>query len=260
MGKTILKTALLTLSCIVVLLSLVLGGYVLLAPKALAEGAENLGLYSFSINMYEQNYKKNKNIESLYLLVDKAILFDAKEKIIDYYPTLQSHSKYNQYIEALDIVNYDANRSVLTNLAMSNCDNRLKSRYVKALASKDFETAFLYAKSDLLAIDTDSAKINFIYTGLATYIDNSNASMFVNDYDGVVVSTKIKEVYEAIYSRYQLEKTTNTKYQNAVISNKLVDIMQFMIHINKKITCGYNESTLQNQLQIVHGEYLSYIA
>ncbi len=260
MTKTIIKTALVTLIAIIVALGLMLGGFVLFNPKGLAEKCENLGLNRFSLMMYERNYAKNKDISSLYLMVDKSIVLDNDNLVIKYYPKLEEETRYAEYIEAVNTANYDESAKVLVNVSLSNADNRLKTAYVKALAASDYDTAFSYAYADLKVTEAVGYNINFCFIGLVNYIDETNATKFTEEIDGGTAVGYIASLYNALSSRYEAEKPTSTAYQKAVLSNKLIDIMQFMLLIQSKTDCGYNSEEINNNLQTLFSEYRTYIA
>ena len=178
MGKIIAKTALITFLAIIVLIGAVGGMFIWLAPETVAKSCESLGFDSLSLKMYERTYKKDKTINNLHRVVDKSILFGGDETLLKYYPEFESHKDYEKFIQALDEANYDENAKVIVNLKLSNEGNRLKTRYVSALAKDDFEKAFTYAANDLFGINVLEDDFHYCIVGLAKYLNRANAELF----------------------------------------------------------------------------------
>ena len=250
-----------TFLVIIVLIGAVGGMFIWLAPGMVAKSCESLGFDSLSLKMYERVYIKDKTVNNLHKVVDKAILFGNNETLIKYYPELESHADYTKFIAALDEANYDENVKVIVNLKLSNEDNRLKTRYVAALAKGDFDKAFDYAAADLYNTDISGYTINFCITGLAKYINETNAEYFVDvekGKQGTTICQKISQLYTDLKVRYDAETTTD--YNAAVMSGKLIDMIQFMLLIEGKTqNSGYDKTALTNDLAEIFAEYKQYI-
>lgn len=260
MIKTILKTALITFLSIVLVLGATFGGLVLFAPKFVAEKSENLGLNNLAIAMYERDYKKNTSVKTLYTLVDKGATFGYDNVVVKYGAKLFENENYFEYISAIDEANFDENEKVLVNLKLSNADNRLKTKYVKSLAKTDFDSAFDYARLDLKESDMTKEYINFIMAGLVNSITSDNSSKFNESIDGVATSSLIKTKFDELHTVYEGYKASSSNYQNAVRSSKCIDMIQFMLYLEDKTECGYNETELKATLQTLFSEYKTYIA
>ncbi len=262
MGKVILKTALVTFLCILIVFGGAVSGFVLFAPKTVAQSCENLGLNNLSLQMYQRSYEKEKDVQTLHTLVSKSISFKNGSSVIKYYPKLESHKDYNQYIAALDKANFDKDAKVLVNLKLSNEDNRLKTRYVAYLSDKDFAKSFDYAVADIYDIDTQELYTNFCIIGLVNNIDADNISLFTtseNSY-GKALCEKIKELKEALATRYAA-MTDASIYDKAVTSSILVDILQFMLYLeSKSAATSYDKVALTNELQAIFADYQNYIS
>lgn len=261
MGKLVAKTAIITFLVIAMLIGAVIGMCIWLAPMMVAETCESMGLDAFSIKMYERAYKKDNSISNLHLLVSKSIVMSNDDILMKYYPQLEKHESYNEFISALDSANYDPKADVIVNVKLSNEDNRLKTRYVTALAKEDFDGAFDYAVADLYNTDVNSNAINFCVAGLAKYIDNAKAEYFVDldktDY-AMTVSQKIEQLYNDLKLRYS--ESAGSDYDKAILSGKLVDMLQFMLLIEGKTQdSGLIKETLTNDLAVYFAEYKQYI-
>ncbi len=262
MKKTVLKTILFTICGLIVVFALTFLSFVSFSPKTVANIAEDMGYYDYSVAMYAKHYKKNKNINNLYLLVNKAIIYNQGKVVVEYAPKLFEHAKYAELIETLDRENYSEEDSVLTNLKLSNSDNRLKSRFVKYLAKDAFEEAFDFSFDDFAESNVDK-DINFTFVGLASYINSDNAELFVADakqHGGKTASIMIYDKYQELKAIYQNDKASNSFYINATLSSKLVDMLQFMILLDSKTTGEtYDNDALQADINTIFAEYQEYI-
>ena len=260
MGKIILKTAAITMVVIIVLLAIASGLLIWLAPDFVATSAEKLGFEGVSLSMYERSYKQDKTINSLYTLVNKSIQFKDDDMLIKYYEKLEEHKDYTKFIKALDEANFDAKQSVLTNIKLSNEDNRLKTRYVKALAKKDFTKALNFAAQDMLNFDANADKLNFCVIGLVDKINKDNISKFTENNEILTESVcqKIESMYNALKDRY--ENVAESTYNKALCSAKLVDMLQFMILLkDQDESVDYDKTALTNDLAIIFAQYQNYI-
>ena len=79
----------------------------------------------------------------------------------------------------------------------------------------------------------------------------------------MLVADKIKETFDQLNTVYQSKKSTESKYQLAQYSNKLVDMCQTMILISdivdhSAITTDYNIDNLKDTLAVLVEEFQSY--
>ncbi len=265
-NKVILKTALITLAVIIGVFGIVCLFIGLFSPITFAKLFEDTGSLGTSYYFYEKAYSKSTDINHTYTLVDKAIQFKLDKKVVKYYEQLSSHEQYQEFVEFKNEHNYSNQNNILTNVMMSNEDNRLKTRYVSSLATIDLDKAFKYAIQDLNDIDVNEQNINFVISGLYKYITEDNSKYFdSNDYsvDGVLVADKIKDTFDQLNTVYQAKKSTASKYQLAQYSNKLVDMCQTMILISdivdhSVITTDYNIDNLKDTLAVLVEEFQSY--
>ena len=263
MGKIIAKTALITFLVIIMLIGAVGGMFIWLAPETVAKSCESLGFDSLSLKMYERTYKKDKTINNLHRVVNKSILFGDDKTLIKYYPEFESHEDYDKFIKALDEANYDEKAKVIVNLKLSNEGNRLKTRYVSALAKDDFDKAFTYAANDLFSTNVLEDNFHYCIVGLAKYITQSNAELFGDvekGQGGISVGEIIYERYTELKTFYD-NSTFESNYKAAVMSSKLIDMVQFMLLIESKTdACAYDRVALTNDLEAIFADYKEYIA
>lgn len=247
MKKLVLKVSALTIVAILILLAIVYGCFSLFAPHLLGSLFERVGANNASLYFYEKEYNKNQNTTNLYRVLNKAIIFENNDKVIEYFEKFYNLENYEQNIETINEANYNANGSVLENVSLSNADNRLKTRYVKSLCvASRFDDAFEFAKNDLT--NFDDTNINFVFSGLADFINDENGEMFDKEKIGTkTVAESIYNFYGQVKTLYENSKTANkSKYTLAVLANKLLGMTDFMEQIKDYTTnTNYSDANME---------------
>lgn len=70
MKKLVIKTVVITLSCVIALSAILVGFFALFFPKKLGDFFSKCGAYHITASLYERNYEREKTEESLILLID----------------------------------------------------------------------------------------------------------------------------------------------------------------------------------------------
>lgn len=102
MKKLVIKTALITIACLLVLAILIYGILAIFSPKTLATVYQNFGNDSLSVKYTEKQYNKTKDIEDLYLLCVKLDYERDSEKTEEYTAILTSLTEYNGFCKEKD--------------------------------------------------------------------------------------------------------------------------------------------------------------
>lgn len=237
-GNLILRNSFATIA---ILIALLMGGYFLLVtvyPGSLASFYQNINKNA-SLKYYERAYLKNKNINNLYMLVDKAIEFERDNVLIKYFPELLNSENYLDFIIEVNAHNYNEENDVSVNLFMLNEDNRLKTRYVKALVKTDAKKAFDFAFADLdggaEVIGLDN--VNFVCSGLVNNITD------VKEYfTGEEIDT-----LSNFYTLIKQAKEQNTNYSNLKQANytyKTLEVCRFLILLSENEVGSFDRQAL----------------
>lgn len=72
MKKLVIKTACITLACVVALSAILVGFFALFFPKKLGDFFSKFGAYHITVSLYERNYEIKRTEESLVLLINYA--------------------------------------------------------------------------------------------------------------------------------------------------------------------------------------------
>ena len=208
----------------------------LISPITLAHAYNNIN-HNLSIKYYEKAYRRTKDVDDLYNLVNQSIEFKKDKKLVKYFPMLESHDKYEALIKYIDTRNYDSESSLESNVFSSREDNRLKTRYVSVLIKTDPEAAFDYAYQDMMNEDSRE-DYDFALVGLSadiTVVKNYMDSTFVGDL--VVYYNEVKEKYET-------SKSADDKFDEALLCYRSLSICQFMLLIDRSGVEGLDSVAL----------------
>lgn len=211
MQKTIVKSIFITLGSLIGaagLVALLLG---IFSPITMAKAFEGIN-GNISIYFYKSNYEKTKDIKDLYMVVNKSIKFENNLSIVEYFPKLLKEPRYDEFMDAVDDSNTKEG-SMLQKVMLSNEDNRLKIRYVRALMSVNMaDESFRFAISDFEDPD------NFVIAGLVEFVGANTLNM---------------QEYNAIYLRLEaFEQSYNnatTDFERAKMSRKALEVAQFLV-------------------------------
>ncbi len=238
-GKSIVKTTLITaLTALVAIVFVALGFYVI-NPKLSAQICSNLGLKNFEVSCYELVYARSKDDGDLYNLIVKLGNVNKPQKQTEYINKLQKSERYDTFCENLDnsiVETYKNNQISAKNLVSLyginefityteiinyvKCGN-LDKAYELALASKntdkDYEISMFYYFDYLMTNDISAEQKTYYSTMIKTealeYLEFKDSTIsFSNAAEQILYSyakVKIK------YSKYVLYKLTNDANENS---------------------------------------------
>ncbi|MDR0850549.1 MAG: hypothetical protein LBN07_03635 [Christensenellaceae bacterium] len=211
MQRTIVRSVFITLGSLigfVGLLALLLGIFSPITMAKIFDGVNgNISLY-----FYKSNYEKTKNINDLYLVVNKSIQFKNDLSIVECFPILLREPRYDEFMDFLN-ENSTKEGTMLQKVMLSNEDNRLKSRYVRALVSINMlDEAFRFAVTDLSDPD------NFVISSLVEFVGEN--TLEADNYDSIYLRL---DAFEQSYN------AAVTDFERAKMSRKAYEAAQFLV-------------------------------
>lgn len=194
-----------TLSIILVLIFAFILYASLFTPRTMANITAKLGMDSVSLYYSKVQFKRDKNINSLYIVVNKAIAQKKYKDTEKYLKKLFAMPNYDDFIlfiesENLENVSKEANFDTISlMISVANEDRYLKNKYVESLIKNDMmSSAHEFAYADLCENGdtfTLGARIHWCYTYL---IAECTDFAFMN----VETTTKIGEVVNMLYGAF----------------------------------------------------------
>lgn len=258
------KMIILNVSITAVVLCLVLvGTYICLVfwtPGFLAKIYEKVNVKT-SMKYYIRQYEKTETTSDLYTVVDKAISFKNDDVLLEYFPELSERENYNELINYVNSLNYNEENATAVNLFMVNEDNRLKSRYVKALAEDNVGIAFSYAILDLnnMLSQMEGSEVvgkdglNFVFSGLASKVEDMKTYFTAENVN------KIKTFYSELKDEYT-NNSELTDFEKIVYCYKTIEVGQFLLLMNSKEIEGIDATTLNTDKTTLSQDLAGFLA
>ena len=102
MGKTIKKTAIVTIAALIILSGLFYFLFPLISPKSASDIYWNFGNKTQTVKYSEKAYEKDKTFDNLLTLCDRAVWAENSEVCAAYIPKLLSDGEFKSYAENTD--------------------------------------------------------------------------------------------------------------------------------------------------------------
>ena len=137
------------------------------APARFGDIVYQLNWNSYALKLYERDYKKTQNIDSMYMALNISIKLNNDDKVIEWYQKFNANENYMAYMHFVNSENIKQNINPVVKATILNEDNYLKNCYIKSLLNKhNDQTAFNFALADGL-------KQNIEYNDLGNYLFNN---------------------------------------------------------------------------------------
>lgn len=238
-------------------------------PKIYADMLFGVGLKNASLSAYEYNYQNSKDINDLYLLLNKSISAKNSEYIVKSYEALEMQSDYEDFIKFIEARNIDNCASTLEMLYVSNEDNYLKGKYVLALKKfKSADLAFKYAYENLklVKVETSADRANFV---LGYFISSLESE---KDFEVITAEAKsdIYNYFNQLYSIYQTEiinlkiKTDEgsinetyllDKFNLLKLNYRLTDIFYAMNAVDLAVGMDVDLTSAKNGVEVLRKDF-----
>lgn len=238
-------------------------------PKTYGDMLFGVGLKNVSLSAYEYNYQSSKDINDLYLLLNKSISAKNSEYIVKAYETLERQSEYENFIKFVEGRNIDRCSSTLEMLYLSNEDNYLKGKYVLALKSfKGADVSLKYAYEDLgkRQVTTSGDRANFV---LGYFISSLKSA---GEFEILTAKMKadIYSYFDALYGIYQTEivnlkiKTDEGSFNESYLIDKfnllklnyrLTDIYYAMSAVDLAVGMGVDLAEAKARVEVLSKDF-----
>lgn len=198
--------------CIVLAVVLLCGGtwlvFAFAYPNKLAEFTYNRGWDSYALKLYDRDYKKSNDINSLYMSLNINIKHDKYSGVVAKFETFYAGSQYKDFVKTVDEENMKSNLKPAVKATLINEDNYLKNKYIKALIStQENDKAFRFAmKETINTTPTIDNMGNYLYgefckTGVIdAFADNFNATL--SSVEDKPIVTVLEEYFDALNTEF----------------------------------------------------------
>ena len=238
-------------------------------PKIYGDMLFGVGLKNASLSAYEYNYQNSKDINDLYLLLNKSIVAKNSEYIVKSYETLERRSEYDDFIKFVENRNIDNCSSTLEMLYLSNEDNYLKGKYVLALKKfKGADVALKYAYEDLAKreVKTSGDRVNFVLGYFISSLKDADEFNILT----AEIKTDIYNYFNQLYDIYQTEivnlkiKTDEGTFNETYLLDKfnllklnyrLTDIFYAMNTIDLAVGMGVDLTEAKERVEVLSKDF-----
>ena len=125
-----------------------------LVPGKVADVAYKVNLNNYALKLYERDYDKSGDVDSLYMALNISIKTEKDDKVIELFETFYKDDDYKKYINFVNEQNLKLNIKPIVKATLLNEDNSLKNYYIQSLINKGEDTkAFRFALEDSLIVN-----------------------------------------------------------------------------------------------------------
>ena len=212
------------------------------APLTMAKFTGSLGMKNASLYYSTVQYRRDKNINLLYIVINKSIELKKYKNIEKYCEDLFEKQEYYDFIAYVetkninDVANSNSSNIDKINLmiSLSNEDMYLKNKYVDALIHRNkVEYAYEFAKNDLQSLDvvlTLQSRLHWCYSNLFWL----NDLKFLDESQRILIENYIRNAYE-LYKSTKVEDLSGIDNLNyVVLENTLKRSLNDILRLENK--------------------------
>lgn len=233
------------------------------SPQSMAKFTGSLGMKNASLYYSTVQYNRDKNINSLYIVINKSIELKKYKNIEKYCVKLfekQDYYDFIAYVETKninDVVNGNSSNIDKINLmiSLSNEDMYLKNKYVDALVHRNkVQQAFEFAKNDLQSLDsklTLQSRLHWCYSNLFLLDD----LQFLDDNQRILIENYVKNAYSLYNSTNFNDLSGVDSFNYVVLGNTLKRSLNDILKLKDKNVVFDNLSydEIKSMIKVLNG-------
>ena len=233
------------------------------SPQSMAKFTGSLGMKNASLYYSTVQYNRDKNINSLYIVINKSIELKKYKNIEKYCVKLfekQDYYDFIAYVETKninDVVNGNSSNIDKINLmiSLSNEDMYLKNKYVDALVHRNkVQQAFEFAKNDLQSLDSKStlqSRLHWCYSNLFLLDD----LQFWDDNQRILIENYVKNAYSLYNSTNFNDLSGVDSFNYVVLGNTLKRSLNDILKLKDKNVVFDNLSydEIKSMIKVLNG-------
>ena len=241
--KDIVKPVLITFAALIFLFGIVSLIMHLCFPFTMGKMFYKLGADDTALTYFEKDYKKSKNYDELYTILNLSIKLNKNEKVVSYFEKFVSDENYSEYVTNIDNQNLNLSETDFVKSKLYSEDNYLKNRYVLALSKLgEYKKAFEYAKehtSFLLSTENVSPYLFTFISTVECFNSTEQSSETIDD-----MYNYFNNVFEAFKSNY----TSANKIHTFVLGNRLNEVGNNLKALSSSFDVGISTEQINSIL------------
>ncbi len=233
------------------------------APQSMAKFTGSLGMKNASLYYSTVQYNRDKDINSLYIVINKSIELKKYKNIEKYCEKLfekQDYYDFIAYVETKninDVTNGNSSSIDKINLmiSLSNEDMYLKNKYVDALIHRNkVQQAFEFAKNDLQTLDSEltlQSRLHWCYSNLFLL----NDLHFLDESQLILIENYVKNAYNLYNSTNFDDLSGIDSFNYVVLGNTLKRSLNDILKLQDKNIVFDNLSydEIKNMIKVLNG-------
>lgn len=155
-----------------------------LKPAKVGALAYKINWNGYALKLYEREYNKTGNLDSLYMALNISIKTGKDDKVIELYDKFSDNENYNSYMVFVNSENLKEDTNPIIKSTLLNEDNYLKNCYIQSLLNKhEDQTAFNFALSENLNMSPKYDELgNYLF---ANFCKKDNIDRFYKNFSSM---------------------------------------------------------------------------
>ena len=208
-------------------------------PGKLADLAYKVNLNEYALTLYEKEYKKTGDIDSLYMALNLAIKLENDDKVIDLFNKFYENENYTSYIQFVNNENMKIDVKPAIKATLINEDNYLKNCYIQSLLNKnEDQKAFNFALNEGLNMTPQYNSLgNYLYDNFCKQGNIDRFYMnFINNYDNSnILLANIYVYMSAVHDEfYNLGFSSENEVYIWAMGNRVLQVGKNILTISDK--------------------------
>ena len=208
-------------------------------PGKLADLAYKVNLNDYALTLYEKEYKKTGDIDSLYMALNLAIKLENDDKVIELFNKFNNNENYDSYIQFVNNENMKLDVKPAIKATLINEDNYLKNCYIQSLLNKnEDQKAFNFALNEGLNMTPQYNLLgNYLFDNFCKQgnVDRFYIN-FINNYDNSnILLANIYSYMSAVHDEfYNLGFSSDNEVYIWSMGNRILQVGKNILIISNK--------------------------
>ncbi len=237
-----------TLSVIMVLAVAVVITLIFAFPKTMGDFCYSMGFNEYACKLYNKDYEKGGDINSLYSSLNCAIKGKNDTLIISQFEKFYKNEEYYDFVGFIDNQNSKIQDTSLIKASLLNEDNYLKNNYVLALINKgQVQDAFNFALADGVKQEITYSNFgNYLFGNFVNETKGFIQSKFFDVLDGQTQPLKdeLLNYFNSLYNEFKKQYTEVEEMYIIALGNRISYVGESINLMLKKVGQPVDENII----------------